>query len=259
MDEGLWPCCARRATPPGCACCCCCAQAELDGQRADRDRRARASRGSPGISSCWARRACWSASRKEAGFSTAPPTAARAPSLGAALAALADPSAERGRHGAAGACARGPRRRRRRLFQGQCGGMGAHPRAACAGKRCRSGDRARMTARPIENLLDAGTGTGRMLELLAPHARRAVGVDVSPEMLAIARDRLLREELPACARCGWPIPIACLSRRRRKMRLRCRAVPSGAALSRRSRRGGGRSGAGDGAGRAASDRRFRAA
>ena len=52
-----------------------------------------------------------------------------------------------------------------------------------------------MTARPIQNLLDAGTGTGRMLELLAPHARRAVGVDVSPEMLSIARDRLLRENL----------------------------------------------------------------
>mgnify|MGYP000852627877 CR=1 FL=1 len=53
----------------------------------------------------------------------------------------------------------------------------------------------RMTVRPIQNLLDAGTGTGRMLELLAPHARRAVGVDVSPEMLSIARDRLLRENL----------------------------------------------------------------
>ena len=53
----------------------------------------------------------------------------------------------------------------------------------------------RMTVRPIHNLLDAGTGTGRMLELLAPYARRAVGVDVSPEMLAIARDRLLRENL----------------------------------------------------------------
>ena len=30
-----------------------------------------------------------------------------------------------------------------------------------------------------------------MLELIAPHAKRAVGIDVSPDMLAIARDRLL--------------------------------------------------------------------
>jgi len=50
-----------------------------------------------------------------------------------------------------------------------------------------------LTAATIENFLDAGTGTGRMLELIAPHARRAVGIDVSPDMLAIARDRLLRE------------------------------------------------------------------
>ena len=49
-----------------------------------------------------------------------------------------------------------------------------------------------LTARPIENFLDAGTGTGRMLELIAPYAKRAVGVDVSPDMLAIARDRLLQ-------------------------------------------------------------------
>jgi ubiquinone/menaquinone biosynthesis C-methylase UbiE/DNA-binding transcriptional ArsR family regulator len=54
----------------------------------------------------------------------------------------------------------------------------------------------RLAAKPIEDLLDAGTGTGRMLELLAPHAKRAVGIDVSPEMLAIARDRLARENLP---------------------------------------------------------------
>ena len=52
-----------------------------------------------------------------------------------------------------------------------------------------------LAGRKIDNLLDAGTGTGRMLELLAPNARRAVGVDVSPEMLAIARDRLLRENI----------------------------------------------------------------
>ena len=42
----------------------------------------------------------------------------------------------------------------------------------------------------VESLLDVGTGTGRMLELLAPQVRRGVGIDVSPEMLAIARDRL---------------------------------------------------------------------
>jgi SAM-dependent methyltransferase len=52
-----------------------------------------------------------------------------------------------------------------------------------------------LTSGQIENFLDAGTGTGRMLELIAPHALRAVGIDVSPDMLAIARDRLLRENI----------------------------------------------------------------
>lgn len=51
---------------------------------------------------------------------------------------------------------------------------------------------------PIESLLDAGTGTGRMLELLGPHVKRAIGVDVSPEMLAIARDRLSQKRLQHC-------------------------------------------------------------
>src|SRR6516164_8913684 len=40
------------------------------------------------------------------------------------------------------------------------------------------------------NLLDLGTGTGRMLELLAPRAARAVGVDQSAAMLALARSRI---------------------------------------------------------------------
>ncbi len=43
---------------------------------------------------------------------------------------------------------------------------------------------------PIQNLLDLGTGTGRMLELLAPLAVRAIGMDQSPQMLALARARL---------------------------------------------------------------------
>jgi len=47
----------------------------------------------------------------------------------------------------------------------------------------------------IGSLLDIGTGTGRMLELLAPRAERAIGIDVSPEMLAIARDKLLSQKL----------------------------------------------------------------
>jgi ubiquinone/menaquinone biosynthesis C-methylase UbiE len=55
-----------------------------------------------------------------------------------------------------------------------------------------------IAARPIDNLLDAGTGTGRMLELLGPRVKRAVGIDVSAEMLAIARDRLMRANLPQC-------------------------------------------------------------
>lgn len=55
-----------------------------------------------------------------------------------------------------------------------------------------------LKSAPIESLLDAGTGTGRMLELAAPYIKRGVGVDVSPEMLAIARDRLERAKAHHC-------------------------------------------------------------
>ena len=43
---------------------------------------------------------------------------------------------------------------------------------------------------PVQALLDLGAGTGRMLELLAPRAVRAVGVDLSPDMLNLARARV---------------------------------------------------------------------
>ncbi len=43
---------------------------------------------------------------------------------------------------------------------------------------------------PVQALLDLGAGTGRMLELLAPLATRAVGVDLSPDMLNLARARM---------------------------------------------------------------------
>jgi ubiquinone/menaquinone biosynthesis C-methylase UbiE/DNA-binding transcriptional ArsR family regulator len=44
--------------------------------------------------------------------------------------------------------------------------------------------------RPIRALLDLGTGTGRMLTLLAPRAQRVVGVDSNHAMLAVARANL---------------------------------------------------------------------
>jgi ubiquinone/menaquinone biosynthesis C-methylase UbiE/DNA-binding transcriptional ArsR family regulator len=40
------------------------------------------------------------------------------------------------------------------------------------------------------DLLDIGTGTGRMLEILAPRVERALGIDQSREMLAVARVNL---------------------------------------------------------------------
>ena len=42
----------------------------------------------------------------------------------------------------------------------------------------------------IGRLVDIGTGTGRMIELFAPAARHALGVDRSPEMLRLARVKL---------------------------------------------------------------------
>lgn len=44
--------------------------------------------------------------------------------------------------------------------------------------------------RQIGTLLDLGTGTGRMLELLARHYKRGIGLDSSREMIAVARAKL---------------------------------------------------------------------
>ena len=50
----------------------------------------------------------------------------------------------------------------------------------------------------VEELLDIGTGTGRMLEVLGPRVQRAVGVDQSREMLAVARTELESAGLRHC-------------------------------------------------------------
>src|SRR3954447_10551323 len=48
-------------------------------------------------------------------------------------------------------------------------------------------------------LLDIGTGTGRVLELLAPRISQGIGVDASKAMLALARARLARPGLGHCS------------------------------------------------------------
>ena len=48
-------------------------------------------------------------------------------------------------------------------------------------------------------LLDIGTGTGRVLELLAPRVCQGLGVDASKAMLALARARLAQPGLAHCA------------------------------------------------------------
>jgi len=51
---------------------------------------------------------------------------------------------------------------------------------------------------PFEYLVDLGTGTGRILELFAGRAKRAVGVDINRDMLAYARAKLEAAQLDHC-------------------------------------------------------------
>jgi ArsR family transcriptional regulator len=48
---------------------------------------------------------------------------------------------------------------------------------------------------PVRRLVDLGTGTGRMLELFAPNAQDAVGIDANREMLSLARVAIERKGL----------------------------------------------------------------
>src|SRR6478672_12551812 len=58
--------------------------------------------------------------------------------------------------------------------------------------------RAALADQPIRSLLDLGTGTGRMLELFAGDIERGLGLDLSLDMLALARARLDRVGLKHC-------------------------------------------------------------
>src|SRR5256886_2404399 len=62
-----------------------------------------------------------------------------------------------------------------------------------------------------QDLLDIGTGTGRMLEILGPRVSHALGIDQSREMLAVARVNLERAGLAnSIVRLGdmYQLPLA---------------------------------------------------
>jgi ubiquinone/menaquinone biosynthesis C-methylase UbiE/DNA-binding transcriptional ArsR family regulator len=56
-----------------------------------------------------------------------------------------------------------------------------------------------LSERPFRSLLDLDTGTGRMLELFGPRAERGLGVDLSLDMLLLARARIERAGLRHCS------------------------------------------------------------
>lgn len=56
----------------------------------------------------------------------------------------------------------------------------------------------RLPETGIADLLDIGTGAGRILELVAGRVTRAVGIDLSRDMLAVARANLQRAGLANC-------------------------------------------------------------
>jgi ubiquinone/menaquinone biosynthesis C-methylase UbiE/DNA-binding transcriptional ArsR family regulator len=53
--------------------------------------------------------------------------------------------------------------------------------------------------RPFRSLLDLGTGTGRMLELFGAGIDRGLGIDLSLDMLSLARARIERAGLRHCS------------------------------------------------------------
>ena len=148
----------------------------------------------------------------------------------------------------------GAGRQRRALFRLARRRVERHPLATmCPRSEVEAAIREAIGDAPIRLLLDLGAGAGRMLELFAPRAERAIGVDLSSAMLAspAAAWRKAARETCNCAR-------AIFTRCRSSATSRSRDHASGAALSRRSRPRHARGGAGARAGRAADRRRFRA-
>jgi len=56
-----------------------------------------------------------------------------------------------------------------------------------------------LAERPFRSLLDLGTGTGRILEMFGPLLERGLGIDLSLDMLSLARARIERAGFRHCS------------------------------------------------------------
>src|ERR671922_48126 len=56
----------------------------------------------------------------------------------------------------------------------------------------------RLPAEGVGTLLDIGTGTGRILALLAARVRQGIGIDLSRDMLLVARANLQSAGIANC-------------------------------------------------------------
>lgn len=90
------------------------------------------------------------------------------------------------------------RRLAERYFDGRAGGWDSERDLGVEGARVEAALVRLFEGERPDSLLDIGTGTGRILQLLAPHIGFGLGIDVSHEMLAVARANLDRRLARNC-------------------------------------------------------------
>jgi ubiquinone/menaquinone biosynthesis C-methylase UbiE len=85
-----------------------------------------------------------------------------------------------------------------RYFDGHAAGWEEERDLAVDGAVVEAALRRIFEAERPASLLDVGTGTGRVLQVLAPHVGLGLGIDISRDMLAVARARLDEREARNC-------------------------------------------------------------
>ncbi|HET6467744.1 MAG TPA: metalloregulator ArsR/SmtB family transcription factor [Geminicoccaceae bacterium] len=85
-----------------------------------------------------------------------------------------------------------------RFFDGHAKGWDSERDLGVDGGRVEAALAAVFESERAESLLDIGTGTGRILQVLAPHVGFGIGIDRSHDMLAVARANLDRRLARNC-------------------------------------------------------------